>query len=208
MQNPYQSPKIAPMSQSSAKPANIIIQLENETLSRLLAEQLSGLKNAISNPDLAADCLIIDEGKKQLLSSATPVLELAKGPVILGSIMDQLKYLLSGRESHIEDENETIPLQGLTLYPGRNILIHETSGNTIHLTDKERLLLKILYQAGEAGLAKSELLKSVWGYAEAAETHTLETHIYRLRQKLEPYGANDLIKAVDGNYILNNKKPA
>lgn len=196
------------MSQSSAKPVNILIQLENQTLSRLLTEQLSNIKNATSNPDLPADCFIVELGKKPSISAAIPVLEIAKGPVILGSVMDQLKYLLSGRESHIEDENDTVDVQDFTLYPARNILIHTPSMTTIHLTDKERLLLKNLYQAGPNGLAKSDLLKSVWGYAEAAETHTLETHIYRLRQKLEPFGANDLIKAIDGNYILNNKKPA
>lgn len=196
------------MSQSAAKSVNIIIQLENQILSRLLTEQLGSIKNATSNPDLPADCLIVEMGKKPSAAPAIPVLEIAKGPVILGSIMDQLKYLLSGRESHIEDENDAIDLQDFTLYPARNILVHRPSESTIHLTDKERLLLKVLNQAGEAGLGKSDLLKSVWGYADAAETHTLETHIYRLRQKLEPFGASDLIKAVDGTYILNMKKPA
>jgi len=65
------------------------------------------------------------------------------------------------------------------------------------------MLLRYLIQSGLEGMPRTDLLKSVWGYAEETETHTLETHIYRLRQKLENYGAENFIKVQDGRYRIS-----
>ena len=54
----------------------------------------------------------------------------------------------------------------------------------ITLTEKESLLLSVLLQAYPKPLARESLLKDIWAYDEDAETHTLETHVYRLRAKL------------------------
>lgn len=56
----------------------------------------------------------------------------------------------------------------------------------IRLTDKETSILKYLYRAGAKAVGREELLREVWGYNSNVTTHTLETHIYRLRQKIEP----------------------
>lgn len=56
----------------------------------------------------------------------------------------------------------------------------------IRLTEKESAILKFLYRAGTRAVGRQELLNEVWGYNPAVTTHTLETHIYRLRQKIEP----------------------
>jgi len=56
----------------------------------------------------------------------------------------------------------------------------------IRLTDKESAILKFLYRAGGRPVPRQILLNEVWGYNSAVTTHTLETHIYRLRQKIEP----------------------
>lgn len=58
-------------------------------------------------------------------------------------------------------------------------------GKTTPLTERERDVLLALYSAPEATLTRAELLRDVWGYVPGLETHTLETHIYRLRQKIE-----------------------
>lgn len=58
----------------------------------------------------------------------------------------------------------------------------------IALTEKESALLAQLYQAGGTLISKNQLLSDIWGYDQAAQTHTLETHIYRLRGKLEEAG--------------------
>jgi DNA-binding response OmpR family regulator len=61
-----------------------------------------------------------------------------------------------------------------------------TSPNkTTDLTDKETALLLALYEAKEQGVSNDILLSTIWGYQEGIDTHTLQTHIYRLRQKLE-----------------------
>lgn len=187
---------------------NIIFKLDNPTLSRLVMEQLSSIKRVISDPSLPIDCLITNVKSGTESDGNYSVLEIPKGTVRLGEIIDRLHYILSGRESHLEDDLSNIDLEKFILIPSQNSLIHKESGKDIRLTDKERLLLRVLYQAGEVGLSRRDILKDIWGYADEAETHTLETHIYRLRQKLEPFAAQDIIKADDGYYVLDIKKPA
>ncbi|SDB69999.1 response regulator transcription factor [Belnapia rosea] len=66
-------------------------------------------------------------------------------------------------------------------------MLHEPArGRKIRLTDKECAILKFLYRAGGKPVLRQVLLNEVWGYNSAVTTHTLETHVYRLRQKIEP----------------------
>ena len=60
-----------------------------------------------------------------------------------------------------------------------------------------------LYKSQDTIVGKNELLKDVWGYSPDVSTHTIETHIYRLRQKVEKEDENaQLIVTVDGGYQL------
>ncbi|MGZ9108875.1 MAG: winged helix-turn-helix domain-containing protein [Micavibrio sp.] len=61
----------------------------------------------------------------------------------------------------------------------------EADGKETRLTEKERDILLLLLEAGGEKVARKTLLDHVWGYAGGVETHTLETHVYRLRQKIE-----------------------
>lgn len=73
----------------------------------------------------------------------------------------------------------------------------------IRLTEKETSILKYLYRAGERVVGRDILLHEVWGYNSGVTTHTLETHIYRLRQKIEPDPANvSLLVTETGGYKL------
>ena len=58
-------------------------------------------------------------------------------------------------------------------------------GQKLRLTEKETAILRYLYRAGEKVVTRDILLQEVWGYNSHVTTHTLETHIYRLRQKIE-----------------------
>ena len=73
----------------------------------------------------------------------------------------------------------------------------------IRLTDKETSILKYLLRARGEAVAREELLAEVWGYNAGVTTHTLETHIYRLRQKIEPgKGSARLLITDGGGYRL------
>lgn len=69
--------------------------------------------------------------------------------------------------------------------PAAAILVECTSNRRIHLTIKEVALLRSLQRARNRVVDRQDLLNQVWGYHASVRTHTLETHIYRLRQKIE-----------------------
>jgi hypothetical protein len=104
---------------------------------------------------------------------------------------------------------QEIPLpQGYRLdILARTLQLSGESGFLLHLTDKESALLYALYQAGEQGMDSNRLLSDVWGYSDGVDTHTVQTHIYRLRQKIEaaaPAGSllPSLIETSDTGYRL------
>ncbi len=101
-------------------------------------------------------------------------------PCRAGAVMDAL---LSGYKKHISAGDSDIVIGDWVLDTAYNTL--KTPGGQIEkLTEKETAILKYLH-AQKADVGKDELLQAVWEYAEDVETHTLETHIYRLRQKIE-----------------------
>jgi len=70
--------------------------------------------------------------------------------------------------------------------PSAKQLQDNARGKRLRLTEKEAAILKFLYRAGGRPVPRQTLLNEVWGYNANVTTHTLETHIYRLRQKIEP----------------------
>ena len=86
--------------------------------------------------------------------------------------------------------------------PAGKVLV-DPKGKKIRLTEKETNILKYLYRAGAKPVSREELLTEVWGYNAGVTTHTLETHIYRLRQKIEPEpGQARLLLTDAGGYRL------
>jgi len=78
----------------------------------------------------------------------------------------------------------------------------DSDGKKIRLTEKETNILKFLYRSGDT-VARETLLHEVWGYNPAVTTHTLETHIYRLRQKIEENpGQAQILITESGGYRL------
>ena len=93
-------------------------------------------------------------------------------------------------------------LGGYEFRPAAKLLVDE-KGKMIRLTEKETNILKYLYRAGVKAVSREELLAEVWGYNAGVTTHTLETHVYRLRQKIEPDPANArLLLTEQGGYKL------
>lgn len=76
------------------------------------------------------------------------------------------------------------------------------AGRRLRVTEKEAAVLAFLARAGEQMVARETLLGEVWGYSGNATTHTVETHIYRLRRKLTDHGLVDLLVTETGGYRL------
>jgi len=88
--------------------------------------------------------------------------------------------------------------------PSAKLLMETARNRKIRLTEKESAILKYLYRAGGRPVSRQVLLNEVWGYNSAVTTHTLETHIYRLRQKIEPDPSNArLLLTEGGGYRLD-----
>jgi DNA-binding response OmpR family regulator len=79
--------------------------------------------------------------------------------------------------------------------------LEDQAGRRIRLTEKETAILAYLHRAGPRVVARDELLGEVWGYSGAVSTHTVETHIYRLRRKLDDVGP-PLLVTEGGGYRL------
>lgn len=70
--------------------------------------------------------------------------------------------------------------------PAAKLLVDPACNREVHLTDKETAIVDYLCRAGDRPVARATLLDEVWGYNADVTTHTLETHVYRLRRKIEP----------------------
>jgi len=118
-----------------------------------------------------------------------------KFAVLLARIRAQLR-------SHEHSEGAVFRLGAYEFRPANKVLI-DSQQRRIRLTEKETNILKYLYRAGEKPVSREELLAEVWGYNAGVTTHTLETHVYRLRQKIETDPANArLLLTEAGGYRL------
>lgn len=118
-----------------------------------------------------------------------------KFPVLLARIRAQMR-------THEQSEDAIFQLGPYTFKPAMKMLI-DAKDRKIRLTEKETNILKFLYRAAEGVVARDVLLHEVWGYNAGVTTHTLETHIYRLRQKIEPDPSNvRLLVTESGGYRL------
>ena len=118
-----------------------------------------------------------------------------KFAVLLARIRAQLRQ-------HEQSEDAVFGIGHYTFKPASKLLIDE-KGTKIRLTEKETSILKYLYRSGDKVVTRETLLHEVWGYNAGVTTHTLETHIYRLRQKIEKDPSNaELLVTETGGYRL------
>lgn len=118
-----------------------------------------------------------------------------KFAVLLARIRSQLRQ-------YEASEDAVFHIGPYTFRPGSKLLSTE-KGSKLKLTEKETAILRYLYRAGRDVVGRDTLLAEVWGYNSNVTTHTLETHIYRLRQKIEPDPSNARILVTEaGGYKL------
>ncbi len=104
---------------------------------------------------------------------------------------------------HEQSEDAVFKVGPYTFKPSAKMLIRDDA-RKVRLTEKETSILKYLYRAGEKVVGRDVLLHEVWGYNAGVTTHTLETHIYRLRQKIErdPSHAEILVTETGGYKLV------
>ena len=115
--------------------------------------------------------------------------------VLLARIRAQLR-------THEQSEDAVFSIGQYTFRPAQKLLVEEDGGK-VRLTEKETAIMKYLYRAEQKTIGRDELLEQVWGYNSGVTTHTLETHIYRLRQKIERNPSNArMLVTESGGYKL------
>ncbi|MCW5752072.1 MAG: response regulator transcription factor [Alphaproteobacteria bacterium] len=124
------------------------------------------------------------------------VLKPFKFLVLLARIRAQLRQ-------HEQSEDAIFSIGPYSFRPAAKVLLDSERKRKVRLTEKETSILKYLFRAGDKPVAREVLLNEVWGYNAGVTTHTLETHIYRLRQKIERDPSNARILVTEpGGYRL------
>ncbi|MBX3492310.1 MAG: response regulator transcription factor [Parvibaculum sp.] len=104
--------------------------------------------------------------------------------------------------SHEQSEDAVFKVGPYSFRPSAKVLV-DAQDKKVRLTEKETAILKYLYRAGAKVVGRDVLLAEVWGYNSGVTTHTLETHIYRLRQKIEKDPSNaEILVTETGGYRL------
>ena len=115
--------------------------------------------------------------------------------VLLARIRAQLRQ-------HEQSEDATFTVGPYTFKPSQKLLLDD-KGAKIRLTEKEAAIIRYLYRADQKVVTRDVLLEEVWGYNSGDTTHTLETHVYRLRQKIEADPSNaEILVTESGGYKI------
>ena len=121
-------------------------------------------------------------------------------PFRLGVLLARIRAQL---RQHERSEDAIFTLGPYNFRPAAKILTDPDTSKKVRLTEKETAILKYLFRAGDNVIGREELLNEVWGYNSGVTTHTLETHVYRLRQKIERDPSNAVILVTEpGGYRL------
>jgi DNA-binding response OmpR family regulator len=177
------------------------------------AETLAAAQARLSAPDARFDAILLDVGlpdgdgrdfckqlRKQgvkvpiiMLTGSAEESDVVRGldsgandyiakPFRLNELLARLRAQLRSFEN---SEDAVFTIGPYVFRPAAKQLLEPVKNKRIRLTDKEAAILKFLYRAAGKPVARQVLLNEVWGYNAAVTTHTLETHVYRLRQKIE-----------------------
>ncbi len=155
-------------------------------------------RNGVTSPiimltgaDTDADAILgLDSGANDYITK----------PFRLGVLLARLRAHI---RQHERSDDAVFTISPYTFQPSAKLLVDNTDQRKVRLTDKEAAILKYLYRAGDRVVGREVLLDEVWGYSVAIETHTLETHIYGLRQKIERDPSNaEILVTEPGGYRL------
>ena len=122
-------------------------------------------------------------------------------PFRIGVLLARLR---AHARQHEQSENAIFTIGPYSFQPSAKLLLDKENNKKVRLTDKETSIIKYLYLAGPRVVGRDVLLGEVWGYNAGVTTHTLETHVYRLRQKIErdPSNAEILVTEPSGYRLV------
>jgi len=140
-----------------------------------------------------------DSGADTILGLDLGANDYVTKPFKLAVLLARLRAQL---RQHELSEEAVFPIGPYSFQPAHKVLLDETE-KKIRLTEKETAILKYLYRTKNTVVSREKLLHEVWGYNAEVTTHTLETHIYRLRQKIEQDPSNvEILITEKGGYRL------
>ena len=197
--------------------AHILFISDNEDFAEDLKAQILRFAPDFSFVENAPDLLLIDENSERCgeLRQKYPTIPLiflsaenkendilniyVKKPFSLMSFLDVLRAANNNLDNSADGY---LTFNDYELRPNLREIVDIQSGDVIKLTEREIDILKYLYKNQGHYVSKSDLQRNVWKYNEEVATHTIETHIYRLRQKVEQKGGRRLIITENGGYML------
>ncbi len=149
-------------------------------------------------------CLVIIDGDADCAVDITleNIIKLTR-PIRLSDAVYTINTKVKSKTASSKEEIELAP--GYFFFPAERQIRSDAGAISIALTEKEIELLQYLVRKDDAVLSRDVLLKYIWGYGEDINTHTLETHIYRLRGKLRQLSDTlDIVFSEEGGYRLKN----
>lgn len=177
--------------------------LRDQAVDLVLADG-SALLHRMREDGIGVPVIIIsreDEAESDAGDELEPV-DYVHKPLRIADLLMRIRELLRAQE---QSEDVFLRIGPYRFYAGTKMLVADDAGpdRKVRLTEKETDILKYLYGVGGQVVSREELLTEVWGYNSGVTTHTLETHIYRLRQKIEADPSHAQLLVTDaGGYQL------
>jgi len=125
--------------------------------------------------------------------------KILKKPFKIINLLNELATLLN---PNFSEKKEIFITNHLKFLPFQRVLYNLKTNNKEHLTEKENKLFLYIYSNKDVEITKNDLLSEIWGVTEKINTHTLETHIYRLKQKLQKIQSNFTLLNQNGLYTI------
>ena len=197
--------------------SHILFVSDNVDFAEDLKAQMLRFAPDFSFVETAPDLLLVDENEELCADlrkkyPSVPLIFLSadskaddrlniyvKKPFALMNLLDVLRAANNNLDN---SEDGYLTFNGYELRPNLREIADLSSGSVTKLTEKEVSILKYLYKTQGTYVSKTDLQLNVWKYSEDVTTHTIETHIYRLRQKVEQNGGRRLIVTDNGGYML------
>ena len=120
-------------------------------------------------------------------------------PMRMGELLARMNTHL---RQHKLSDDVRFEIKGLDFVPSQKTIASRESGAKVVLTEKETMILKMLNKNAPMPVTREEMLSEIWGFQKGLTTHTVETHIYRLRQKLIRLVSDTVIETVQEGYRL------